>query len=97
MSASDPGLLTSKPGAGELDFSQTLSDKTDFIVAIQSNGKTLEPIAVGHRAISISQIGLIACQLGEKLKWNPEQELFDGNNAANALLAAPLARKQWAM
>jgi len=28
MSASDPGLLTSKPGAGELDFSQTLSDKT---------------------------------------------------------------------
>ena len=97
VTASDPGLLTSKPGPGELDFSQTLSDKTDFIEAIRAKRKTLESIAVGHRTISISQIGLIACQLGEPLKWNPERELFEGNNAANALLAAPLARKEWAM
>lgn len=96
LSASDPGILTSRPGADEIDFSRTLSDKTDFITAIQENGKTLEPIAVGHRAISISQIGLIACQLGEKLKWNPETERFAGNNAANALLAVPPARKEWA-
>lgn len=97
ISSSNPGILTSVPGDGELDLSQTLWDKTDFIEAIRSNRKTLEPIETGHRTISISQIGLIACQLGEKLKWSPEQELFEGNNAANALLAPPNARKQWAM
>ncbi len=102
VSSSKPSLLTSKPEKGELDLSQTLWDKTDFIDAVKTNRKTAEPIEVGHRTISISQIGLIACQLGtagagEKLKWNPEKELFEGNNAANALLAAPLARKQWAM
>lgn len=76
-------------------MSATLWDKTDFIQAIKENRATLEPIEVGHRTISMSQIGLIACQTGEKLKWDPEKELFEGNNAANALLASPLARKAW--
>lgn len=97
LSSDKPSILTSKPGQGELDLSKTLWDKTDFIDAVKTNRKTLEPIEVGHRTISISQIGLIACQIGEKLKWNPELELFEGNNAANALLAAPLVRKQWTM
>jgi hypothetical protein len=97
VSASNPKILTSKPEGSELDLSKTLWDKTDFIEAVKMNRKTLEPIEVGHRTISISQIGLIACQLQEKLKWNPENELFEGNNAANALLTSPMARKQWTM
>jgi len=95
LSASNPKILESKPGAGELDLSQTLWDKTDFIQAIKEGRNTLEPIEVGHRTISISQIGLIACQTGEKLTWEPATELFKGNNAANSLLAAPNARKEW--
>lgn len=102
LSSSNPVLLTSKPTEGELDLSKTLWDKQDFIDAVKTGRKTLEPIEVGHRTISISQIGLIACQLGastpgEELTWNPEKELFTGNNAANALLAAPLARKEWTL
>ncbi len=95
ISASDHKIADSKPMKGTLDLSATLWDKTDFIHAIKENRPTLEPIEVGHRSISISQIGLIACQTGEKLKWDPEKEIFIGNNAANALLAAPLARKEW--
>lgn len=97
ISCSNPALLTSKPGENELDLSKMLWDKPDFIEAAKTGRKTMEPIEVGHRTISISQIGLIACQIGEKLTWNPEKELFVGNNAANALLSAPLARKPWAM
>ncbi len=97
VTASNPKILDSKPTGSELDLSKTLWDKTDFIQAVKANRKTLEPIEVGHRTISISQIGLIACQTGEKLKWNPAKELFEGNNAANALLASPLARKEWIM
>lgn len=97
ISCSNPALLTSKPSGKELDLSKTLWDKTDFVEAVKTGRKTLEPIEIGHRTISISQIGLIACQISEKLSWNPEKELFVGNNAANALLAAPLARKEWMM
>jgi len=93
--ASDPKLLTLKAEKGKLDFSTVLSDKGDFIASIKQNKPTFEPIEVGHRTISISQIGLIACQLEEKLTWNPDKELFEGNNSANALLTAPLARNPW--
>jgi myo-inositol 2-dehydrogenase/D-chiro-inositol 1-dehydrogenase len=97
MTSSKPELVTREPEAGELDFSKTLWDKNDFITAIREGRQPLEPIEVGHRSISIAQIGLIACQVGGKLRWNPEKELFDGNNWANALLVAPLARAEWAV
>ena len=90
--ASDLKLLTLKPEKGELDLSAVLSDKGDFIASIKANKPTIEPIETGHRTISISQIGLIACQLEGKLAWNPAKERFEGNNQANALLASPLAR-----
>ena len=93
--ASDPKILAMQREPGELDFSQELSDKGDFIASIKNNKPTLEPLETGHRNITISQIGLIACQLEEKLTWNPDKESFDGNNAANALLAPPNARRQW--
>ena len=97
MSSSKPTLLTLEPGPGELDFSKTLWDKNDLIAAIREGRQPLEPIEVGHRAITIAQIGLIACQVEEKLRWNPEKEMFEGDNYASALLAAPLTRPQWTL
>jgi predicted dehydrogenase len=95
ITASKPELATRDPEPGEVDFSKTLWDKNDLIAAIREGRQPLEPIEVGHRAISIAQIGLIACQIQDKLRWNPEKEIFEGNNYANALLAAPLTRPQW--
>jgi predicted dehydrogenase len=95
MTSSKPELASRPPEPGELDFSKTLWDKNDFITALREGRQSLEPIEVGHRAITIAQIGLIACQVEDKLRWNPEKETFDGNNYANALLAAPLTRPQW--
>jgi hypothetical protein len=92
MSSSKPELVAREPEAGELDLSKTLWDKNDFIAAIREGRQPLEPIEVGHRSISIAQIGLIACEVGGKLRWNPEKELFDGNNWANAMLVPPLSR-----
>jgi predicted dehydrogenase len=93
--SSNPAILDLKPKSGEMDLRDVLWDKNDFIQGVRTQQETLVPIEVGHRAITISQIGLIACQIGEKLKWQPEKELFDGNNAANALLAAPMLRNKW--
>jgi hypothetical protein len=93
--SSNPALLDLKPKKGEMDLTGVLWDKNDFIQGVRTQQQTLIPIEVGHRGITISQIGLIACQLGEKLIWQPEKELFVGNNAANALLAAPILRDKW--
>ena len=95
VTSSKPSMLTALPKTGQMDNAKVLMEKVDFIEGVRHNRPTLEPIEVGHRTITVSQIGLIACQVGEPLKWSPEKELFIGNNAANALLAAPLVRKEW--
>jgi len=66
-----------------------LEDKADFVAAIKERRPTLEPVEVGHRTVSISQIGLIAMELGRKLRWDPAAEAFVGDEAANARLARP--------
>lgn len=95
VTSNKPSILTAMPKAGQIDNSKILMEKVDFIDGVKNNRPTLEPIEVGHRTITVSQIGLIACQVGGTLHWDPEKELFKGNNAANALLTAPLARKEW--
>ena len=95
MTSDKPGLLMLEPEPGELDFSKTLWDKNDLIAAIREGRQPLEPIKGGHRSITLAQIGLIACQVKDKLRWNPEKEVFEGNNWADALLAAPLTRPEW--
>ncbi len=96
MTSSKPELVTLEPEKGEENFSHNLWDKNDFIAAIQERRPTMIPIETGHRDISISQIGLIACQTGEKLRWDPKAELFLNSNRANSLLTAPVARGEWA-
>lgn len=96
MTSSKAELVTLEPEKGEEDLSRTLWDKNDFIAAIRERRPTMIPIETGHRDISISQIGLIACQTGEKLRWDPETESFFNSNRANSLLTAPVPRGEWA-
>ncbi len=94
IEASNPDWLEERPGDGELDLSDTMEDKEDFLHAIQTGGRPLKPAEVGHRTISICQIGLIAAQLDRPLKWDPEAERFEDDNEANALLEHPI-RGDW--
>jgi hypothetical protein len=66
-----------------------LEDKADFIGAIRERRTTLQPVEVGHRTVTISQIGLIAMEVGGKLRWDPARERFVDDNAANARLSLP--------
>lgn len=95
LTASASSILSSPTGPKDVSFAGTLTDKEDFIHAIKTGGETLEPVEVGHRTVSICQIGLIAATLGYPLTWDPEREHFT-DNAANAMLTRPV-RKQWAL
>lgn len=66
------------------------SDKQDFIDCVKSRGETLEPAEVGHRVTSLGHLGHIAIQVGSKLQFDPDQERFIGNDAANALIDRPI-------
>ena len=69
-------------------------EKRDFIDAVKTRGRTLADAEVGHRTTSMCQLGHIAVQLGRKLRWNPDDERFINDEAANRLLSQPM-RSPW--
>ncbi len=83
--AEPASLLESKIGNDEIRF-PLKSDKQDFIDSVRSRSETLEPAEVGHRVTSLCLLGQIAIQIGVKLRWDPEKEIFLGNDEANELV-----------
>ena len=65
----------------------------DFTDCIKNGKTTYAPAEIGHRTISISHMGNIAMLLGKKLKWNPDTEQFD-NDDANKMLTRE-QREPW--
>jgi hypothetical protein len=71
------------------------NEKRNFLNCVKSRKTTLEDAEVGHRSSSVAQLGYIACQLGRKLRWNPETEKFLGDDEGNRLLSLPPGRAPW--
>ncbi|MEO0332975.1 MAG: gfo/Idh/MocA family oxidoreductase, partial [Bacteroidota bacterium] len=67
----------------------------NFIDCVISREKPIAPVEVAHRSITIAHLGNIAMMLQQDLEWNPEQEKFKDNFAANQLLSRPM-REPWA-
>jgi hypothetical protein len=62
---------------------------------VKSRKKTITPVEVGHRSISVGLLGEIAMITGQELKWDPETERFADNNIyATRLLKRPY-RHPW--
>ena len=94
LTASSDSILKFKPGKNDVTYAGTLPDKADFIQSITSGKPSMEPLEVGYNVYLLTMMGLIAVQLGQKLTWNQKTERFEGNSAANALLARPI-REKW--
>ena len=58
----------------------------NFIDCVKTRQETITPAEVAHRSISVGLLGEIAMQTGRKLKWDPENEKFIGDDNANRYL-----------
>jgi myo-inositol 2-dehydrogenase / D-chiro-inositol 1-dehydrogenase len=94
MEASDPSILSYKPGTNEISYKDTQTDKADFLHAIETGTKTFEPLEVGHNVYFTTLMGLIAIRQGTELNWDNATMKFAGNSAANAMLNRPI-REKW--
>jgi predicted dehydrogenase len=61
----------------------------NWLDCIKSREKPVCDVQIGHRACTVAHLGGIARQLGRKLRWDPEQQIFPGDDEANAHLARP--------
>ena len=58
----------------------------NFFDCILSREAPISDVPSQHRSVSTCHLGNLAMQLGRKLNWDAEREVFPGDDAANALL-----------
>ena len=94
MEVSDPSFLKYTPGPNEISYKGTLTDKGDFLHAIETGKKAFEPLEVGHNVYFTTLMGLIAIKQGTEINWDNQAMKFKNNSAANAMLNRPF-REKW--
>jgi predicted dehydrogenase len=94
IEASDPKLLDEPlpPDAVRLYVSN--NHMGNFLEGVRTRKPTVCPAEVGHRSVSVCHLGVIALRSGKKLKWDPAQEVFVGDDEANKWLSRPM-RAPW--
>jgi predicted dehydrogenase len=94
-STSDPPtLLKEVIGPDEIKLYESRDHHQNFLDCVKSRKETITPIEIAHRSISVGLLGEIAMLTGRKLKWDPEKEIFHGDDGANRLLSRPF-RGPW--
>jgi hypothetical protein len=88
-------LLSWKPGPNDLTLPYKTSEKRDFLDAVKSRGQTQADAEVGHRNTSLAHLGLVAIDLGRKIKWDPKKEQCVGDDEANERLKPKPPRGPW--
>ena len=67
---------------------------TDFSEAVRTRTRFALNEANGHRSCTLVNLAKIAVQLGRPLLFDPEREVFPGDDAANRLASQPM-RAPW--
>ena len=94
MDAEPKSLLDSVIEADEIHLYESNDHKGNFIDCIRTRSETVSPAEIAQRSVSVGHLGVIAIDLGSKLKWNPATERFVGDEQANKMLSRPM-RGPW--
>jgi predicted dehydrogenase len=84
LSASDDALLTTPLADSALHLDVSTDHMGNFFDSVHSRKDPVCPAEVGHRSASVCHLGVIALRLGRKLRWDPADEQFIGDSAADA-------------
>jgi predicted dehydrogenase len=85
-----PIAISQEPlGEGDLRLYKSDHHFQNWIDCIKSREKPVADVEIGYRACTICHLANIARWLGRKLRWDPAQEVFPGDDEANACLSRP--------
>lgn len=86
------GFISDIPGLSSI--ADSLPDPDPQITLFTESVKTRKPFALnesnGHRSCTLVNLGVIALRLGRDLLYNPDNEIFINDEAANALINQPM-------
>jgi predicted dehydrogenase len=87
-------LLDSVIRPTEIRLYKSDDHKQNFIDCVRTRAETAAPAEIAHRSVAIGHLGTIAMKTGRKLRWDPKNERFIGDDGANRLLSRPM-RSPW--
>jgi predicted dehydrogenase len=58
----------------------------DFLRSIETGVRPVADVEIGHRATTMSLLGMLSLKLGRSIRWDGDREECPGDDAANALL-----------
>jgi predicted dehydrogenase len=61
----------------------------DFLESIASGRSPAANVEIGHRASSLSLLGMLSLKVGRSIEWNGDKETILGDAEANRLLSRP--------
>ena len=96
IDAEPKSLLREPIGPDEIRLPVSTSHHGNFLECVRSRQPTICNIDVAVRSDTICQLAWCAFQLQRPLRWDPEQELFVGDPAANEKLMRSL-RAPWGL
>ena len=89
LAASDPKIITSAIGPGEIHLYESRDHHGNWLDCIRSREQPIAPVEVAHRSCSTCLLHHIAMKTKRKLHWDPLRERFKDDDEANAMLSRP--------
>jgi predicted dehydrogenase len=99
VQASSKEILRSKIGDDEFHVPEAwkVGEHRNFLDCVKSRKDPYFAVDIGHRVSTVCHLGNIAIKLGRKLKWDPQAEKFENDEAANAMCKVREMRKPWSL
>jgi len=94
LEADPPSVLQEVIGPDEIKLYKSRDHIGNFLDCVKSRQLTITPVEVAHRSISVGLLGEIAMLTRQKLRWDPEKEVFLNSDEANRLLSRSM-RSPW--
>ncbi len=89
-----PDLVKNPPAAATAKIWEgpgwiTTPHMQNWFDSIKSREKPNADVEIGQRSTTVCHLANIVRQIGRKLKWDPEKEIFPGDSEANGYLSRP--------
>jgi len=94
LQAEPKSILDETIGPNEIHLYESRDHQQNFLDCVLTRKKTIAPIEVAHRSISVGLLGEIAMLTERKLYWDPDKEVFLNDELATRMLSRPM-RSPW--
>ncbi|MFQ6037714.1 MAG: Gfo/Idh/MocA family protein [Candidatus Aminicenantales bacterium] len=87
LEAHPPEILKERIGPGEMRLCRSRDHYQNFLDCVKSRKPTITPAEVAHRSASVGHLGVVAMELGRKIRWDPDTETIIDDPEATRLLS----------